>query len=66
MSQHILASASKARAMLGWTTSDPQAALQSTVAWHLANPPAEMDLDFGPDDHALAGTGPATSLDRSG
>ena len=55
MAQHILPGASKARAMLGWTTSDPQAALQSTVAWHLANPPAEPDLDFGPDDHALAG-----------
>jgi nucleoside-diphosphate-sugar epimerase len=55
MSQHILASARKARATLGWSTSDPQAALRTTVAWHLANPPAELNVDFGDDDRALAG-----------
>lgn len=55
LSQHILASAGKAHAMLGSTTSDRRAVLQTTVAWHLANPPPELDLDFGPDDRALAG-----------
>jgi len=55
MTQHIAASARKARAILGWVTSDPQVNLRTTVAWHLANPPAEPDLDFGADDRALAG-----------
>src|SRR4029077_3382523 len=39
MKQHILASARKARSLLGWTTSDPSAALRLTVAWHLGKPP---------------------------
>jgi nucleoside-diphosphate-sugar epimerase len=55
MTQHIAASARKARAILGWVTSDPQTTLRTTVAWHLANPPAAPDLDFGADDRALAG-----------
>jgi nucleoside-diphosphate-sugar epimerase len=55
MPQHILASAQKARGMLGWTTSDPVSTLRTTVAWHLANPPLETDLDFSADDRALAG-----------
>ena len=55
MTQHIAASARKARALLGWTTSDPAATLRTTVAWHLANPPPDSDLDFGADDRALAG-----------
>jgi nucleoside-diphosphate-sugar epimerase len=54
MPQHILASARKARAMLGWTTSDPTEALRATVSWHLANPPVDADADFAPDDLALA------------
>jgi nucleoside-diphosphate-sugar epimerase len=54
MTQHIAASARKARAMLGWTTSDPLATLRTTVAWHLANPPPDPDLDFSADDMALA------------
>ena len=57
MSQHIAATARKARAVLGWTTSDPVETLRTTVAWHLANPPAEPDLDFGADDLALSGAG---------
>jgi hypothetical protein len=57
MSQHILASAAKARSVLGWTTGDPVAALQTTVAWHLANPPADPDSDFSADDRALATAG---------
>jgi len=53
MTQHILASAQKARSMLGWKTSDPMDSLQTTVSWHLANPPASPDLDFSADDRAL-------------
>jgi nucleoside-diphosphate-sugar epimerase len=57
MPQHIAASARKARAMLGWTTSDPLATLRTTVAWHLANPPPDSNLDFSADEGALAGAG---------
>jgi nucleoside-diphosphate-sugar epimerase len=53
MTQHILASAQKARSMLGWTTSDPTDSLQTTVSWHLAHPPPSPDLDFSADDRAL-------------
>jgi nucleoside-diphosphate-sugar epimerase len=53
MSQHIACSAQKARSMLGWTTSDPAESLQTTVRWHLANPPANPDLDFSADNLAL-------------
>jgi nucleoside-diphosphate-sugar epimerase len=55
MSQHIAASARKARSMLGWTTSDPAESLRTTVRWHLANPPANPNLDFTADDLVLAG-----------
>jgi nucleoside-diphosphate-sugar epimerase len=54
MSQHILVSAQKARAMLGWTTSDPAESLRTTVRWHLSNPPANPSLDFSADESALA------------
>jgi nucleoside-diphosphate-sugar epimerase len=53
MTQHISASAQKARSMLGWTTSDPKESLQTAVSWHLANPPKDPDLDFSADDRAL-------------
>lgn len=53
MSQHIAASAQKARSMLGWTTSDPSESLGITVRWHLANPPANPNLDFSADNVAL-------------
>lgn len=53
MTQHIPASARKARALLGWTTTDPLATLRTTVAWHMENPPLEADPDFTADDHAL-------------
>jgi nucleoside-diphosphate-sugar epimerase len=53
MSQHIAATAHKARAQLGWTTSDPGATLRTTVRWHLENPPAESSVDFSEDDRAL-------------
>ena len=54
MSQHIAGSGRKARAVLGWTTSDPFESLQATVRWHLDHPPAAPDLDFSSDDEALA------------
>ena len=54
MSQHIAASATKARTMLGWTTSDPFESLRKTVQWHLANPPTDASTDFEADDRALA------------
>jgi nucleoside-diphosphate-sugar epimerase len=53
MTQHIASSAHKARSMLGWTTSDPEKSLRTTVRWHLANPPPDPDLDFTADDRAL-------------
>jgi len=53
MTQHVAASAGRARAMLGWTTSDPAETLSATVRWHLDHPPADADLDFSPDDRAL-------------
>jgi hypothetical protein len=56
MTQHIAVSARKARAMLGWTTSDPLDTLRATVAWHLANPPAAENADFSADDRALSGS----------
>jgi UDP-glucose 4-epimerase len=54
LSQHILASASKARGLLGWSTTDPARCLKASVAWHLANPPEQPDVDFSPDEQALA------------
>jgi nucleoside-diphosphate-sugar epimerase len=58
MSQHIAASGKKARAMLGWTTSDPMATLRTSVQWHLANPPADASDDFSADDKALVSPSP--------
>jgi nucleoside-diphosphate-sugar epimerase len=54
MTQHVLASARKARTLLGWTTSDPVESLRTTVAWHLANPPDGAVTDFTTDDRALS------------
>ena len=51
--QHILASSRRARDLLGWSTSDPIAALRTSVAWHLAHPPDDADPDFSADDAAL-------------
>jgi nucleoside-diphosphate-sugar epimerase len=53
MSQHIAATSGKARALLGWATSDPKATLRTTVRWHLEHPPDESSLDFSEDDRAL-------------
>jgi nucleoside-diphosphate-sugar epimerase len=54
MTQHIAASAHRARTLLGWSTSDPTETLATTVRWHLDNPPPTPDLDFSADDRALA------------
>ena len=53
MTQHIAATAFRARTLLGWNTSDPAEALRTTVRWHLDNPPPTQDLDFSADDRAL-------------
>jgi len=53
MTQHIAASARKARTLLGWTTADPFETLKTTVRWHLDNPPPDADADFAADDRAL-------------
>jgi nucleoside-diphosphate-sugar epimerase len=53
MSQHIAASAHRARTELGWATSDPFATLRETVRWHLDNPPPDASQDFAEDDRAL-------------
>lgn len=51
--QHIAASSAKARRLLGWSTSDPEASLRTTVRWHLDHPPANASEDFSADDQAL-------------
>ncbi|OLC01709.1 MAG: hypothetical protein AUI15_04680 [Actinobacteria bacterium 13_2_20CM_2_66_6] len=53
MSQHIAASAQRARSLLGWTTSDPFETLRTSVRWHLANPPPDAEDDFSADVRAL-------------
>ncbi len=53
MTQHIAATAHRARTLLGWTTSDPMETLRTTVRWHLDNPPPDADADFSADDRAL-------------
>lgn len=55
LSQHVMASARKARTLLGWKTSDPEQTLRTTVRWHLDHPPASADTDFSADDRALGG-----------
>jgi nucleoside-diphosphate-sugar epimerase len=54
MPQHIIATAAKARALLGWTSGDLEANVAASVRWHLDNPPKESDPDFTPDERALA------------
>ena len=57
VAQHLLVDSSKARDLLGWTGTDPHEALHRSVAWHLANPPADASGDFAADDRALAAAG---------
>lgn len=51
--QHIATSSAKARRLLGWSTSDPEESLRTTVRWHLAHPPDGASEDFAADDQAL-------------
>jgi nucleoside-diphosphate-sugar epimerase len=52
--QHILADSSKARALLNWRDRDPTVATADSVAWHLAHYIGGDDIDWTPDDAALA------------
>jgi nucleoside-diphosphate-sugar epimerase len=51
--QHLLASAQKAREVLGWRDSDATAALRRSVQWHLGHLPSDWNSDFSADDAAL-------------
>jgi nucleoside-diphosphate-sugar epimerase len=54
-SQHLLMDSTKARTVLGWEPTDRTEALATSVAWHLAHPPAVWDPDFAADDRAMKG-----------
>ncbi|HEV2634994.1 MAG TPA: NAD-dependent epimerase/dehydratase family protein [Actinocrinis sp.] len=51
--QHLLASAARAREQLGWSETDPDVALRRSVDWHLRHPPEDWNRDFAEDDAAL-------------
>jgi nucleoside-diphosphate-sugar epimerase len=51
--QHMLMSNAKARAVLGFTETDPEEALQRSVRWHMAHPPEDDDFDAVADEAAL-------------
>ena len=59
IAQHLLASAAKARELLGWVHSDPRVCVHDSVRWHLAHPPPDADGDFAADERALAPAGRA-------
>ncbi|SDN21916.1 Nucleoside-diphosphate-sugar epimerase [Allokutzneria albata] len=52
--QHLLFDSSKARDLLGWRPAPVEFGIERSVRWHLENPPAGADTDFGEDDRALA------------
>jgi nucleoside-diphosphate-sugar epimerase len=58
VTQHFLASAEKARRVLGYTDTPREEAMKATVSWHLDNPPklpeGSEDPGFEADDTALA------------
>lgn len=54
LAQHWLASAARARALLGWVHADPRACVAESVRWHLEHPPPGSPGDFAADDAALA------------
>ena len=56
-SQHLLMDSTRIRTELGWRETDPTEALEASVRWHLAHPPAEWSRDFSADDDALAAGG---------
>lgn len=51
--QHMLVDSARARQALGWRDTDPQEALEQSVAWHLAHP-GDEPFDAAADDAALA------------
>jgi hypothetical protein len=51
--QPLLADSGKARRRLGWEHRPVEEAVARSVRWHLDNPPAGSDDDFGADDRAL-------------
>jgi nucleoside-diphosphate-sugar epimerase len=55
MAQHVLVDSGRARALLGWSDTDPVEAGRRSVEWHLANPPGEPEPPgaFEADDTAL-------------
>lgn len=52
--QHLLTDSRHATDLLGWRHRDVGEAVRRSVTWHVANPPADPDLDFAADDAALA------------
>jgi hypothetical protein len=54
VSQHLLASAAKARDLLGWSDTADDQVLRRSAAWHLDHPPSGPDSDWSADDSALA------------
>lgn len=52
--QHLLVSPAKAMRLLDWRPTPWRETVAESVAWHLANPPADSDPDFSADDAALA------------
>jgi nucleoside-diphosphate-sugar epimerase len=52
-SQHLLLDTAKARRLLDFEDTDPEAAVRRSVAWHLEHPPTGGDDDFSLDDRAL-------------
>jgi nucleoside-diphosphate-sugar epimerase len=59
IAQHLMASAEKARELLGWVHSDPRERVRDSVRWHLAHLPPDEDRDFAADERALTCRGPA-------
>jgi nucleoside-diphosphate-sugar epimerase len=57
LGQHWMASAEKAREMLGWAHHDPRERVRDSVGWHLAHPPIDNGDDFTADDRALQAAG---------
>jgi nucleoside-diphosphate-sugar epimerase len=51
--QHFVVDCAKARSVLGYTDTDHMDALKATVAWHLTNPPQQLNDDWSADDAAL-------------
>jgi nucleoside-diphosphate-sugar epimerase len=52
--QHLLLDTTKARTVLGYTSTEPGDAVRRSVAWHREHPPPDGETDFGADDAALA------------